>query len=107
MARKSPDPPPVVDPRRLSALHTYSLLDPRHQPALARATRVVARALDMPIAFVGVVGQRRVTLTANQGLQIVELGRDPGLCVTTIAGAEPHVVPDTHLNPLTARHPLV
>ena len=61
----------------------------------------------MPIAFVGVVGQRRVTLTANQGLQLVELGRDPGLCVTTIAGAEPHVVPDTHLNPLAARHPLV
>ena len=98
---------PVVDPRRLSALHQHSLLDPRHQPSLKRATRILARALDAPIAFVGVVDGDKHILTAAQGIQSQTLPLVPGLCVTTVTGDGARVLPDTLLDPLAARHPLV
>lgn len=101
------DQPPAVDPRRLSALHRHSLLDPAHQPALTRATRILAQTLHMPIAFIGVVEVEHVFLTARHGIGVGALGRDPGLCITTISGHEPRVLPDARLDPVAASHPLV
>jgi PAS domain S-box-containing protein/diguanylate cyclase (GGDEF)-like protein len=98
---------PAIDPMRLNVLHGYSLLDPEYQPALARATRVLASALGAPVSFVGVVNRRRVYLTATCGIAPLDLEQDPGLCITTISGDGIHVVPDTLSDPITAGHPLV
>lgn len=98
---------PAIDPQRLAALHQHSLLHPRHQAALARVTRILARALDAPIAFISVIDGEKVTLTATQGIPAQTLKPVPGLCVTTIAGEGARILPDTLLDPVVARHPLV
>jgi PAS domain S-box-containing protein/diguanylate cyclase (GGDEF)-like protein len=97
----------TVDPKRLHALHGASLLDPERQPALERATRTLAAAFGVEIAFVGVVERGKVALTATLGIDLANLGPQPGFCITTIAGSEPRIVPDTLRDPLTASHPLV
>ena len=68
---------------------------------------MLATALQAPIAFVGVVGQRRVTLTATLGIQPADTSADPGLCVSTMNGDGVLVIDDTHLDPVAANHPLV
>jgi PAS domain S-box-containing protein/diguanylate cyclase (GGDEF)-like protein len=107
MAGMYPDRTPAIDAKRLNVLHGYSLLDPAFQLALMRSTRVLAAALQTPIAFVGVVGQRRVTLTATLGIQPADTSADPGLCVSTMTGDGVRVIDDTHLDPVAANHPLV
>jgi PAS domain S-box-containing protein/diguanylate cyclase (GGDEF)-like protein len=107
MAGTYPDQAPAIDAKRLHALHGYSLLAPDFQQALMRSTRVLAAALQAPIAFVGVVGQRRVTLTATLGIQPADTSADPGLCVSTVIGDGLLVIDDTHLDPDAANHPLV
>jgi PAS domain S-box-containing protein/diguanylate cyclase (GGDEF)-like protein len=102
-----PDRTPAIDAKRLNALHGYSLLDPAFQQALNRSTRVLAAALQAPIAFVGVVGQRRVTLTATLGVQPADTSADPGLCVSTMTGDGVLVIEDTLVDPVAANHPLV
>ncbi|MBA2452184.1 MAG: EAL domain-containing protein [Chloroflexia bacterium] len=98
---------PAIDPQRLAALHQHSLLHPRHQPALARVTRILASALNAPIAFISIIDGEKVTLTATQGIPAQTLTSVPGLCVTTIAGEGVRILPDTLLDPVAARHPLV
>lgn len=96
-----------VGPKRLHALHGNSLLDPARLPGLERATRTLVAALGVEFAFVGVVERRRVTLAAAQGLDLTELGPQPGFCITTVTGSDLRVVPDTLRDPLAVAHPLV
>ena len=107
MARIFPYRPTAVDPKRLHALHGYSLLDPIHQPALVRATRILTASLGVGVAFAGVIDQQRVTVTACQGMPPRDVNMHPGLCLATIAGDSVHVVPDTRQDPLAFSHPLV
>ena len=94
-------------PERLSALHGYSLRDPAWQPVLHRATRLLATALGVEMAFIGVVNQQRVALIATHGIPSGDVGQQPGLCLTTVKHDAIRVIPDTLQDPLAAQHVLV
>jgi sigma-B regulation protein RsbU (phosphoserine phosphatase) len=96
------------DKERLAAVRRYTSLDAPLDGAFQRTARMAAKIFPTPMATVSIVDEDRVWFLATTGLDgVTQIGAEPGLCASAIAGSEPYVVNEAASDPRTAEHPLV
>lgn len=92
---------------RMDAVRRYDILDTPPDRAFDRLTGLAARAFDTPIAIVSIVDTDRIWFKSHHGLDVEEIGRDPGLCASAILQDGPWLVEDARIDPRTLANPLV
>ncbi len=60
---------------------------------------MTAQLLDMPRAFVSLVGDEEAVLVGRHNVELERAPRDAAYCSHTILGEEPLVVPSTRADP--------
>lgn len=102
-----PAPIPPNERERLEALRRYQILDTPPDGAFDRITALAARTFDVPISIVSIVDSDRIWFKSRHGVDLDEVGRDPGLCASAILQYEPWLVTDAEVDPRTLTNPLV
>lgn len=93
--------------QRLSELRRYRVLDTPPEESFDGITELAAQIFKVPYAGISFVDEGRVWFKSHFGLEVDEVDRITGLCVTTITESEAYVLPDTTQDPRSAEHPLV
>jgi two-component sensor histidine kinase len=97
----------VEEQERLAAVRRYDILDTPPDGAFDRITAIAARLIRVPVAIVSIVDHDRIWFKSRHGLQVEEIGRDPGLCASCILQDAPWVVDDARNDARTLANPLV
>ena len=92
---------------RLAALARYGILDTPPEPAFDRITAMAARMLDVPIALLVLVDERRQWFKSHHGLAVAETPREVSFCTFSIQASDVFVVEDATADPRFAKNPLV
>lgn len=98
---------PADEEQRLATVRRYDILDTPPDGAFDRVTALAARLCDVPIATITIVDEDRIWFKSAHGIDVDEIGRDPGLCASAIIRDVPHVVNDAIVDPRTLDNPLV
>jgi sigma-B regulation protein RsbU (phosphoserine phosphatase) len=98
---------PDDEQERVEAVRRYDVLDTPPDGAFDRVTALAARHFGVPISIVSIVDTDRIWFKSHHGLDVEEVGRDPGLCASAILGDKPWVVEDAAADPRTLANPLV
>ncbi len=98
---------PENESERLRAVRRYDVLDTPPDGAFDRVTKLAARQFRVPISIVSIVDTDRIWFKSHHGVDVEEIGRDPGLCASAILGDEPWVVENAETDPRTMANPLV
>jgi sigma-B regulation protein RsbU (phosphoserine phosphatase) len=98
---------PENESERLRAVRRYDVLDTPPDGAFDRITKLAARQFGVPISIVSIVDTDRIWFKSHHGVDVEEIGRDPGLCASAILGDEPWVVENAETDPRTMTNPLV
>ena len=93
--------------QRLAAVRRYQVLDTPPDGAFERITSLAARLFDVPISIVSIVDEDRIWFKSHHGVDVEEIGRDPGLCASAVLGSEPWLVNDARNDPRPLANPLV
>jgi sigma-B regulation protein RsbU (phosphoserine phosphatase) len=93
--------------QRLGAVRRYEVLDTPPDGAFERITSLAARLFDVPISIVSIVDEHRIWFKSHHGVDVEEIGRDPGLCASAVLGSGPWLVNDARNDPRTLANPLV
>jgi phosphoserine phosphatase RsbU/P len=102
-----PDLIPENEDARLEAVRRYDVLDTPPDGAFDRVTALAARHFGVPISIVSIVDSDRIWFKSHHGVDVDEIGRDPGLCASAILGDGPWIVEDAAIDPRTLANPLV
>src|SRR5271170_3796270 len=100
-------PLPANEAERLAALRALNLLDTPPEERFDRITRLTARILNVPIAYVSLVDENRQFLKSCYGLNLKETDREGSFSTYTILENKQLVVPDAKLDPRFADCPHV
>ncbi|MEM9066981.1 MAG: ATP-binding protein [Myxococcota bacterium] len=100
-------PIPDGEVERLAALRELGVLDSAPEDVFERLTELACTFLDVPIALVSLVDERRHWFKSRVGVDVPELSRDHGLCSWTILGDQLMEVEDTLKDARFANNPLV
>lgn len=92
---------------RIKALKRYEILDTPEDGSWDRLTRLAAKIFNMPIAVVSLVDTDRIWFKSHHGLNVREIGTDPGLCTTAIMSDDIYIVENAIEDPRTLTNPLV
>ncbi len=92
---------------RLRVLKRYEILDTPEDGSWDRLTRLAAKVFNMPIAVVSLVDTDRIWFKSHYGLDVREIGTDPGLCTTAILSDDIYIVENAIEDPRTLANPLV
>jgi two-component sensor histidine kinase len=92
---------------RLAALRRYDILDTPPDGAFDRITALAADLFSVPISIVSLVDHDRIWFKSHHGLDVAQIGRDPGLCASAILHVEPWVLTDARDDPRSLANPLV
>ena len=95
------------EPERLAAIRRYDVLDTPRDGAFDRITALAAKHFGVPIAIVSIVDSDRIWFKSHHGIDVEEIGRDPGLCASAILQDDPWIVEDAAVDPRTLANPLV
>jgi sigma-B regulation protein RsbU (phosphoserine phosphatase) len=99
---------PVGEADRLAEVRRFEILDTPADGAFDNITALAAQLLRAPIAIVSIVDSDRIWFKSRHGLDdVVEIGRDPGLCASAILNNKPWIVSDAAVDPRTLANPLV
>src|SRR4051812_14542164 len=98
---------PENDLQRLAAVRRYDILDTPPDGAFDRITALAARRFDVPISIISIVDHDRIWFKSHHGLNVKQIGRDPGLCASAILSDMPHILSDAALDPRSLANPLV
>ncbi|MCK6521635.1 GAF domain-containing protein [Myxococcota bacterium] len=98
---------PPDEQARQEALDRYGVVDNQPEALFDRITRMVALALDVPIALVSLVDRDRQWFLSRYGLNVSETPRSWSFCGHVVASRQPLEVPDTHADERFADNPLV
>ena len=98
-------PPDEVE--RIAALHALKILDTPPEELYDRVTRMVAKLLDVPIALVSFVDEKRQWFKSHFGLETIETPRDISFCAHALNSNDPFVVEDAQNDARFADNPLV
>jgi K+-sensing histidine kinase KdpD len=107
MAAVDPSIIPADEPARLAAVRRYDILDTPPDGAFDRITALAARVLKAPIAIVSIVDHDRIWFKSHHGLEVEQIGRDPGLCASAILQDGPWIINDAPRDPRALANPLV
>lgn len=100
-------PLPPEETQRQAAVTALGLSDPMLKEHFDRITRVLAKAVDVPIIFFSLIDQDRQVFTSIQGLDTCETRREDSFCGHTILQDDIMVVENTARSPLFHDNPLV
>lgn len=103
----TPSVPAPDEAARLEAVHRYQILDTPQDGAFDRITSLASRLFSVPIAIVSVVDQDRIWFKSHHGLDVAEIGREPGLCASAILQDDPWIIEDARLDSRALSNPLV
>ena len=92
---------------RLAAVRRYAILDTPPDGAFDTITSIAARIFDVPISIVSIVDHDRIWFKSHHGLDVQQVGRDPGLCASAILKDSVSLIPDARLDPKSLANPLV
>lgn len=98
---------PGNEEERMRAVRRYDILDTPPDGAFDRIAELAAELLAVPIAIVSIVDTDRIWFKSHHGLDVTQIGRDPGLCASAILHETPWVVTDAEHDPRTLANPLV
>lgn len=98
---------PADEPRRLAAVRRYDILDTPPDGAFDRITALAARRFGVPISIISIVDADRIWFKSRHGLDVEQIGRDPGLCASAILSNDPHILTDASIDPRSLANPLV
>jgi two-component sensor histidine kinase len=98
---------PQNEPERIAAVRRYDVLDTPPDGAFDRITAIAARRFGVPIAIISVVDHDRIWFKSHHGLEVKQIGRDPGLCASAILCDIPHILPDATKDIRSLANPLV
>ncbi len=96
-----------VETQRIKALKRYDILDTPPDGSFDRITKLAAKLLNVPIAIVTLVDTDRIWFKSRYGIDVTQIGRDPGLCASAILSDEIYIVEDAVKDPRTLANPLV
>jgi two-component sensor histidine kinase len=102
-----PRPSADTEADRLAALRRYDILDTPPDGAFDRITALAADLFSVPIAIVSLVDHDRIWFKSRHGLDVEQIGRDPGLCASAILHDEPWVLTDAPVDARALANPLV
>jgi signal transduction histidine kinase len=102
-----PAPVPVDEDARLAAVRRYDVLDTPPDGAFDRITALAARICHVPISTITIVDEDRIWFKSTHGIEVDEIGRDPGLCASAVIDFEPYVVTDATTDARAMSNPLV
>jgi two-component sensor histidine kinase len=98
---------PSHEPGRMAAVHRYDILDTPPDGTFDRITAMAARRFNVPIAIISIVDHDRIWFKSHYGLEVQQIGRDPGLCASAILSDEPWILTDARSDPRALANPLV
>ncbi|MBN9418324.1 hypothetical protein ABS71_22465 [bacterium SCN 62-11] len=98
---------PANERERVAALYARQLLDTPPEERFDRVSRLAARSLEVPIAYVAFLDGERQWFKSVCGLSLSEIPRRTSLCSHTILSLEPILCPDTLEEPRFADNPNV
>jgi two-component sensor histidine kinase len=98
---------PANEPERMAAVRRYNVLDTPPDGAFDRITSIAARRFGVPISIISVVDEDRIWFKSHHGLDVKQIGRDPGLCASAILSDIPHILPDAATDIRSLANPLV
>ncbi|MEC5325738.1 sensor histidine kinase [Aurantimonas sp. A3-2-R12] len=93
--------------QRLQVLRRYDILDTPPDGAFDRVTSLAARLFNVPIAIVSLVDRDRIWFKSKCGVEVQEIGREPGLCASAILQDGPWLLTDASVDPRAMANPLV
>ena len=107
--RVNPSIIPIDEGQRLVAVRRYDVLGKIALPdgAFDRITALAARRFAVPISIISVVDEDRIWFKSHHGLDVKQIGRDPGLCASAILDDVPHTLPDASKDVRSLANPLV
>ena len=97
----------IIEKERIQSLKKYNILDTPPDGSFDRITKLAAELLNVPIAIVTLVDTDRIWFKSRYGLDVQQIGRDPGLCASAILSDELYEVDDARTDPRTLANPLV
>ena len=89
---------PPNEGERLQAVRSLKLLDTPPEERFDRVTRLAARILGVPLAFVTLIDEHRQYYKSRYGSDTVETPRDVAFCAHTILEDKQLVVPDAKVD---------
>ena len=92
---------------RIAAVRRHQILDTPADGSFDNLATLAAQVFDVPMAVVSIVDTDRIWFKARHGLDVHEIGRDPGLCASAIMTGDTWVVTDAAVDPRTLTNPLV
>lgn len=98
---------PYDEEDRLAAVRRYDILDTPPDGAFDRVTALAARFCEVPISTISIVDHDRIWFKSASGVEVDEVGRDPGLCASAVMQFDPYVVTDAAVDPRALENPLV
>jgi signal transduction histidine kinase len=107
MAALASAPIPADETGRLGAVRRYDILDTPPDGAFDRITSLAARVFDVPIAIVSIVDHDRIWFKSHHGIDVDQVGREPGLCASAILQDGPWIVADAPNDPRALANSLV
>ncbi|HUR43666.1 MAG TPA: histidine kinase dimerization/phosphoacceptor domain -containing protein, partial [Aestuariivirga sp.] len=96
-----------AEANRLVALRKYDILDSPPDGAFDRITAVAASIFSAPISIISLVDHDRIWFKSHHGLDVEEIGRDPGLCASAIMHDSAWLVTNAKTDARTLANPLV
>lgn len=98
---------PADEEARMEAVRSYGILDTPPDGAFDRITALAARLFSVPVAIVSIVDHDRIWFKSHHGVDVQQIGRDPGLCASAILQDGLWVVENAPEDPRTLLNPLV
>jgi GAF domain-containing protein len=92
---------------RIKSLYKYTLLDTPPDGSFDKLTRLAASIFNVPIALITLVDTDRIWFKSKFGLDVNQIGRDPGLCASAILSDDIYLIEDARSDPRTLANPLV
>ena len=98
---------PENEAGRMAAVRRYQILDTPPDGSFDRVTALAARRFGAPISIISIVDHDRIWFKSHHGLDVQQIGRDPGLCASAILSSEAHVLVDASTDVRSLANPLV
>jgi GAF domain-containing protein len=92
---------------RIKTLYKYNVLDTPPDGSFDKMTKLAAKIFNVPIAIISLVDTDRIWFKSKYGLDVQQIGRDPGLCASAILSDDVYLVEDAKNDPRTLTNPLV
>ncbi|HEY0655474.1 MAG TPA: GAF domain-containing protein [Chryseosolibacter sp.] len=98
---------PANEAERLQSLRKYQILDTPPDGNFDRITALASFIFKVPIAIISMVDTDRIWFKSHYGLNVKQIGRDPGLCASAILSKELYVIENAKEDPRSLANPLV